>query len=101
MVDTNRQIHTPRLPDSVEFFIDIPEGWSKALNERTQHSHDRNASIDRTIDVDLIRNREKRNRSDIMISIDFFQIVMALRKFGPGGKEHSVNEIRGNNFDAQ
>ena len=83
--------------DSVEFIVENPEKWSKAIKEWATHSHDRNAGIDRTIDDDLIGNREEKNRSDITISHGFFQSITGFRKFGSGIEEHSMNEMRCNN----
>ena len=83
--------------DSVEFIVDNPEKWSKAIKEWATHAHDRNVGIDRTIDDDLIRNREEKNRSDITLSHGFFESITGFRKFGSGSEEHSMNEKRCSN----
>ncbi|MHB8359091.1 MAG: zinc ribbon domain-containing protein [Thermoplasmataceae archaeon] len=83
--------------DSVEFIVDNPEKWSKAIKEWATHAYDRNVGIDRTIDDDLIRNREEKSRSDITLSHGFFESITGFRKFGSGDKEHSMNEKRCNN----
>ena len=83
--------------DSVEFIVDNPEKWSKAIKEWATHAHDRNVGIDRTIDDDLIRNREEKNRSDITLSHGFFESITGFRKFDSGGEEYSMNEKRCNN----
>ena len=82
--------------DTVEFIVDNPEKWSKTIKEWATHAHDRNAGIDRTIDEDLIRNREEKNRSDITLSPEFFESITGFRKFDSGGEEHSMNEKRCN-----
>ena len=83
--------------DTVEFIVDNPEKWSKTIKEWATHAHDRNAGIDRTIDDDLIRNREEKSRSDITLSHGFFESITRFRKVGSGGEEHSIDEKRCNN----
>ena len=77
--------------DTVEFIVHNPEKWSKAIEEWATHDHDGNARLDRTIDDDIIRIQEERNRSGITISHGFFHTT-GFRKFSPGIEEPSVNE---------
>ncbi len=77
--------------DTVEFIVHNPEKWSEAIEEWATHAHDGNARLDRTIDDDIIRIQEERNRSDITISHGLFQST-GLRKFSPGIEEPSMNE---------
>ena len=83
--------------DSVEFIVDNPEKWSKVMKEWTTYAPNGNAGIDKTIDDDLIRNREEKSRSDIMLSHGFFESITGFRKFGSGSEEHTMNEMRCNN----
>ena len=82
--------------DQVKFIFHNPKKWSEPIREWATHSHDGNARLDRTIDGDIIRIQEERNRSDITICHGFFQST-GLMKLSTGGEEPSVNEKRCNN----
>ena len=82
--------------DKVKFIFHNPKKESVPIREWATHSHDGNARLDRTIDGDIIRIQEERNRSDITICHGFFQST-GLMKLSTGGEEPLVNEKRCNN----
>jgi len=59
----------------VEFIVDDPEKWSRAIGEWTTNANNGNAVTDRDAEDAIRRRKEDENGTDITLSPGFFQSI--------------------------
>jgi len=76
----------------VEFIVNDPEKWSRAIGEWTTNAHITNAVTDRDVEDAVRRRKEDENKTDITLSPGFFQSISQLGRTRSGGSAGSTDK---------
>jgi len=76
----------------VEFIVNDPEKWSRAIGEWTTNAHITNAVTDRDVEDAVRRRKEDENKTDITLSPGFFQSISQLGRTRSCGSAESTDK---------